>query len=134
MSLLRKKTTFGFAVLLGSLLAVGAFPLQAEVPLPEVPKARAGVEHCVEDTKVMRKKHYSFILHQRDDTMYGGIRTSKHAFKECIACHIQPRADGSFPTHEDPDHFCSACHNYAAVNVDCFDCHADKDIEGASGR
>ena len=24
------------------------------------------------------------------------------------------------------DLFCSTCHNFAAVNIDCFECHADK--------
>lgn len=128
-----KKATLAVLITAGLLAATSQVSL-AEVPLPDVPKAREGVAHCVEDTTVMRRKHYTFIKHQRDDTMYDGIRTSKHAFTECIACHVQPRSDGSFPSHEDPDHFCSSCHNYAAVKVDCFDCHADKDIEGAAGK
>lgn len=134
MSFTRKNRSLRLAALLGSVLVLGGFAAQAEVPVPDVPKARAGVEHCVEDTDVMRKQHYSFMLHQRDETTYGGIRTSKHSLKACISCHVQPRADGSFPSHDEPDHFCSSCHNYAAVKVDCFDCHADKDPEGASGK
>lgn len=128
-------SAFGrWAGVLGGVCLLLSMVAHAEVPRPEVPDAREGVAHCVEDADVMRKQHYSFILHQRDDTMYDGIRTSKHSFKACIACHVQPRADGSFPSHDEPDHFCSSCHNYAAVQVDCFDCHADKDPEGAAGQ
>ncbi len=108
-------------------LALAAVAEQARrVPLPapqQVPPEVA--TSCVEDTDVMRHKHFEFILHQRDETMHWGIRTSKHSLKKCLNCHVQPRADGSYPKHTDPDHFCNACHEYAAVRIDCFECHFD---------
>ena len=110
---------------LGMLLASTAAQA-GRVPLPEPQKVPPEVAtSCVEDTDLMRDKHFEFILHQRDETMHRGIRTSKHSLKNCLNCHVQPRADGSYPRHTDPDHFCSACHEYAAVRIDCFECHFD---------
>ena len=106
-----------------------ALPLYAgEVPSPVVPKAKAKANEefgCVEPLEVMRKNHMQFILHQRDETMYKGIRTSKHSLAECINCHVAPEQDGSYARYGDDKHFCSTCHTYAAVNIDCFGCHRD---------
>ena len=103
---------------------------------PELPPSKAGVAECVEPTDVMRKQHYSFLKHQRDLTMHEGVRTKKHSLNECISCHIQPREDGSIPKHDESDHFCNTCHEYAAVKIDCFECHADKgaDLMGKPGH
>ncbi len=113
-------------VVAGLLLAL---PLYAdEVPSPLVPKAKAKANEeygCVEPLEVMRKNHMEFILHQRDDTMYKGIRTSKYALAECINCHVVPDQNGSYARYGDDEHFCSTCHTYAAVNIDCFGCHRD---------
>jgi len=68
----------------------------------------------------------NFILHQRDETMHNGIRTSKYAFAECIDCHVQPDEKGNIASFESKEHFCNTCHEYAAVTMDCFDCHADR--------
>ncbi len=97
---------------------------QAAAPLPDIPKGRG--EKCVEDTALMRTNHMEFILHQRDETMHKGIRTSKHSLKECIDCHAVKGDDGLPVSVESPRHFCSVCHRYAAVSVDCFQCHNSK--------
>jgi len=34
-------------------------------------------EACVEPTDLMRKEHYMFLLHQRDETVVDGVRTKK---------------------------------------------------------
>ena len=106
--------------------AVLLLPLtaSAEVPVPVIPKAKG--EKCVEPTKVMRKNHMKFILHQRDETMRKGIRTTKYSLKECIECHNAPDANGKVANVDTPNHFCSSCHTYSAVKIDCFECHADK--------
>jgi hypothetical protein len=93
----------------------------SRVPLPKVNIAKLG-EKCVEPTDVMRRSHMDFILHQRDETMHRGIRTSKHSFKNCVNCHADP-VTGSVLGK---DGFCSSCHHYAAVHIDCFGCHTDK--------
>lgn len=106
-----------------------ALPLYAgEVPSPVIPKAKAKANEefgCVEPLTEMRKNHMKFILHQRDDTMYKGIRTSKYALAECINCHVVPDQNGNYASYDEEEHFCNACHTYAAVNIDCFGCHRD---------
>ena len=97
---------------------------QADNLMPEVPRGKG--DQCVEPTADMRKNHMKFILHQRDETMHKGIRTSKHSLKECIECHNAPGRDGKVARIGNKEHFCSSCHTYSAVNVDCFECHADK--------
>jgi hypothetical protein len=84
----------------------------------------AALESCVEPADVMRRKHMEFIKHQRDETVHGGIRTSKHSLAGCVDCHI--RYEGHelpTPIHQ-KNEFCGACHAYTAVNLNCFDCHA----------
>lgn len=105
----------------------GAVNVKAEVTGPVVPTGKG--EKCVEPTDVMRKNHMKFMLHQRDETMHNGIRTKQHSLKECISCHIQPDKNGQVARFGDDGHFCSSCHNYAGVNVDCFQCHADRPQE-----
>lgn len=107
----------GVALMLAPLAMAG-------VPLPDVPKGKG--EKCVEDTAVMRTNHMEFILHQRDETMHNGIRTKKHSLKECISCHAVKGDDGLPVGIDNPKHFCSVCHSYAAVSIDCFQCHSSK--------
>jgi nitrate/TMAO reductase-like tetraheme cytochrome c subunit len=95
---------------------------------PVPPKAKANASDttkCVEPVGVMRKNHMEFLKHKRDETLREGVRTKKHSLVECIACHVTPNDKGEFARFGDDEHFCSSCHNYAAVNVDCFDCHSD---------
>lgn len=127
MSLISLKSKSGWVSLCGGFLALLALtPALSQSLLPKLPPAKAGATQCVEPTDVMRKKHYSYILHQRDDTVHRGIRTSKYSLNECISCHVQPRKDGTYPKHTESDHFCNTCHEFAAVSVDCFQCHVDK--------
>ncbi|MDD9806435.1 MAG: sulfur reduction protein DsrJ [Gammaproteobacteria bacterium] len=101
--------------------------------MPPLPEAKG--EQCVEPTEVMRRRHAQFILHQRDETVHRGIRTQKHRFVNCIDCHVRPNAAGAWPRHTDDGHFCSVCHRYASVQMDCFQCHADRPPEAyAAGR
>ena len=92
----------------------------SRVPVPDIHTKQG--EKCVEPTDVMRRDHMKFILHQRDDTMHRGIRTSKHSFKNCVNCHADPKTSSVLGK----DGFCQNCHTYAAVTIDCFSCHTDK--------
>jgi hypothetical protein len=96
----------------------------AGTPFPTVHEPEG--KECVEDEDEMRRNHMNYILHQRDETVHEGIRTSKYSLAECIDCHIYPDKEGDIATHDDKEHFCNACHQYASVQIDCFDCHADK--------
>jgi len=85
--------------------------------------ARAKSKQCVDDTAYMRTNHMEKILHQRDDTLRKGIRGEVYSLKECISCHVPENTNVRYG---DDKHFCSSCHNYTAVTIDCFQCHADR--------
>jgi len=126
MTVLSHKTII--STLAGVLLLL---PLLAQAGdlLPVVPKANAKANPdtlCVRDVSDMRKNHMDYILHQRDDTVRKGIRTKQDSLSECISCHVSKDEHGKYANVGDDKHFCSTCHNYAAVSIDCFDCHNDK--------
>jgi len=85
------------------------------------PERRSG--GCVESVPVMRKKHMDFLFHQRDNTMHYGIRTKPHSLKGCVNCHVQRDEQGRNVPINAPNQFCQDCHQYVAVNIDCFQCH-----------
>ncbi len=91
-------------------------------PLPTIERAAKG-ERCVEAPALMRRNHMEMLKHQRDDTVFGGIRGAKYSLKECIACHASTQT-GSVAKSE--SNFCVACHAYSAVKIDCFECHTAK--------
>ncbi len=84
------------------------------------------VQQCVEPTDIMRSDHMKFLFQQRDATVLDGIRTEKYSLTGCINCHAQPAKDGKIVRAEDPEYFCTACHQYTSVKIDCFECHSDR--------
>ena len=121
--MLLQKNKLSIVAFLAALLCLAA-PAFAETPLPVIPKGKG--DKCVEPTDVMRKSHMNFILHQRDDTVYQGIRTKQHSLAECINCHVPKAAPGQKQVRATSEkHFCSSCHTYSAVSIDCFQCHSD---------
>ena len=103
------------------------------VPMPTEVEGKGG--KCVQPEDEMRRNHMKYILHHRDETMHQGIRTKQYSLKECINCHVVPKADGSYPNIHTSEHFCNSCHTYAAVHIDCFECHASHPNEkGADAR
>lgn len=105
------------------------------VPLPKLPTAKMDFskdQKCVAPTDEIRRMHGTLLKHKRNETMHEGIRTPKNSLVECISCHVTPKEDGRYVgVHEDPQHFCRACHAYAAVQPDCFQCHASTPEEPA---
>jgi len=99
------------------------------VPLPVIPRGQG--ENCVADTQIMRRNHMTMLRHQRDETMREGIRGKQYSLKECVSCHAVMGPDAMPVTVASPIHFCRACHDYAAVNIDCFGCHASRPEPGA---
>lgn len=99
-----------------------AQPKAGGAPMPVITKAAKG-EHCVEDTAYMRRNHMKLLLVHRDRTVLQGIRTPKHSLKGCIDCHASEATGSVASAKED---FCVSCHSYAAVKIDCFDCHSTK--------
>ena len=96
--------------------------LQADIPKPVYPRGK-GAE-CVEPNDVMRRDHFRFLMHQRDDTVHLGVRTQKYSLTGCIECHAVQGDDGQYVPINAEGQFCQSCHDYAAVKIDCFTCHA----------
>lgn len=92
---------------------------------PYIPAPVKG-EQCVEDTAVMRKDHMKFLKGHRDEALREGIRTKQYSLKECIECHVPPKAEAQAAGRSEGDHFCKNCHMYTGVKLDCFECHATR--------
>lgn len=107
----------------------------ADINLPELP--RGAGENCVEPTELMRKNHMDYLIHQRDLTVYSGIRTPRHSLVGCVQCHVQRDDHGRFIPIDAPGQFCQSCHGFVGVKLDCFECHAtqpDRGFDGAEGH
>lgn len=101
--------------------AAGVDASRVPAPVRAIP-AEAGAR-CVEDTATMRRDHMEFLKHHRDRTVHEGIRTTQHSLANCVDCHASRetgRVTGS------GDAFCESCHAFAAVKLDCFECHSDR--------
>ena len=111
------------AVLAGAAAVMAAPSIEAVagVDLPKLERGKG--EKCVEDTQFMRRNHMDLLKHQRDETMRKGIRTTKHSLKQCVECHASEKTGSVAASKED---FCAACHSYASVKLDCWDCHATR--------
>lgn len=120
------------AVIASALLALGLTPLFAgsgkeaagrtPVPVVAVDRAEQG-EKCVRDTEWMRRNHMTLLKHQRDDTMYKGVRGTDGALRGCIDCHAGKKTG---TVTGSADAFCQGCHTYAAVSLDCWECHTPR--------
>jgi len=98
-----------------------ATPGVAEGLGPVIPKA-TGDRHP-EGNTYMRRWHMEMMKHDRDVTVYQGVRPVGASLDGCFDCHTVRDAAGLPVTAADERHFCRTCHDYAAVRVDCFDCH-----------
>jgi len=101
--------------------ALGQGVERGRVPRPLIEPARG--EACVADPAFMRRNHMQLLKHQRDETVHLGVRDARASLKGCIGCHASS-ATGSVA--QAPGDFCASCHSYAAVKIDCFECHASK--------
>jgi len=125
----------GRALALLALAACAVLPARAadtaasRVPQPTIAIAAPG--KCVEDTPFMLRNHMELLKHHRDRTVREGVRTTQHSLANCVACHASPqtgRVTGS------SDAFCESCHRFAAVKLDCFECHADRPARGLAAN
>jgi len=109
--------------LLAAMVAGGAWAAdEGRTPKPVIEAATAGTQ-CVEPSDVMRRNHMRFLKHQRDDTVRDGVRGAKYSLKACINCHASSNTHSVATGQTD---FCTSCHSYAAVRIDCFECHSSK--------
>lgn len=93
----------------------------SRVSQPVIEAARGGA--CVADPAFMRRNHMTLLKHQRDDTLRGGIRKGQYSLKTCIDCHASKTTNSVAASDTN---FCQSCHTYAAVKLDCFECHSNK--------
>jgi len=98
------------------------------VPRPAMKIERG--EACVAPAAEMRRDHMKMLFHQRDRTMREGIRTTRFSLKNCVDCHASAKT-GSVLGEEG---FCAGCHAYAAVKIDCFECHSAERQAKAAAR
>lgn len=110
-------------LLLGLLAALPENAVAGEITGPKPVKAFKG-DKCVEPADVMRRNHMNYLLHQRDETVHEGVRGKKYSLRQCIDCHAVPdeQAGGKRTARA----FCGDCHKFAAVTIDCFQCHTNK--------
>jgi hypothetical protein len=124
----------GMARLLGICLRVVAVAGAAAFAMASVPNAMAGVTtpepeiamakaaHCIRDDEYMIRHHPDMLKHQRVDTLRRGIRSGDFSLKHCMECHSNYQTAGNGPIKTD----CDNCHEFAAVELDCWDCHAKR--------
>ena len=108
----------GFTLLSTSVLA--------ETPFPTVHEPSDESLKCIQPEDEMRRNHMNYILHERDETMHEGVRNEPGSLAACIDCHVEPNSKGEIAGIDSKEHFCNACHQYASVQIDCFQCHADR--------
>jgi hypothetical protein len=77
---------------------------------------------CVAPTEYMRTSHMELLINWREEVVRNNVRTytafNGKTYKisltgTCLGCHTSK------------EEFCDRCHNYAAVNPYCWDCHVD---------
>lgn len=88
---------------------------------PNIPEALYELETPHPDD--IRENHMNYLRHDRDATMRLGERDVEFSLKSCVDCHAVRGPDTSFVTIDNDAYFCKACHVYAAVKIDCFECH-----------
>jgi len=119
-----------FLLLLAAGLAMGV--AGAPAALAGTPKPVIMIENpgeCIAPTAEMRVNHKRMLSHTRDRTLRQGIRGEKASLNGCIECHAS-KTTGSVLGK---DGFCQTCHDYAAVTVDCWQCHQPKAGYKATG-
>ncbi len=99
----------------------------SRIPLPSFGVDRS--TQCVLPAARMRLEHPSLLTHQRDRAVHLGLTDEQVSMKACVGCHAGAGAGasaGSVVGH--PQAFCESCHRYAAVQIDCFDCHRARPV------
>jgi len=99
------------------------------VALPTI-KIEETDKTCVAPVEQMRRNHMQMLFHQRDRTLRQGVREARASLKDCVDCHAG-RESGSVLGK---DGFCSSCHSYAAVKIDCFECHTPLRQKKVAGK
>jgi hypothetical protein len=109
-----------FAGLVTGPVWYGAGGGKGEPPVLERP---LDAKECIEPTPFMRARHMEMLdawreaVVRRDEREYLASNGQRHQISltgTCLGCHT------------DPAKFCDRCHQYAAVEAFCWDCHHRK--------
>lgn len=129
---MRSRTSRAGILLFLVTLAVGAvlgaatgWAIESSVPKPAIPQATG---QCLAPPDVMRRFHMVMLKHTRDVTVREGDRQTAKGLTACVGCHAVKDVSGTVVSVSSPQHFCRACHDYAAVKIDCFECHASRPL------
>lgn len=98
----------------------------AEAPVIKIERGEA----CVAPVAEMRRDHMKMLFHQRDRTLRQGVRETRFSLKGCVECHASEKTGSVLGR----DGFCSSCHEYAAVRIDCFECHTPQRATRAAAK
>ena len=115
--MVNRLTVFIFSALIASAVYAADTPIVSKLDIGK------GGKCVVEDHQLMRKVHPDLLMHQRDDTVHKGIRGQKYSLAGCVECHASTKTNSVLGSNEA---FCQGCHTYAAVKLDCFECHSNK--------
>lgn len=113
----------------GLVAAAGFAQADGRVPRPSLSVA-PDAGSCVAPPAEMRRNHMDMLKHQRDKTLREGERGAKVSLNGCINCHAG-KETGSVTGNG--QQFCESCHAYAAVKLDCFECHQPKAAKISQG-
>ncbi len=92
------------------------------LPKPELPPN--GTKECVAPAAEMRDRHMQLLNEWRDDVIrnssrekivVAGVEYGKGLQLACMQCH------------SNKEKFCDSCHDYAAVQPTCWECHITPD-------
>ena len=119
------------SVITAALLLLVQLPLAARgeerAPMTSAPAIPHGKgERCIADRDVMRRDHMRMLLSYRHQAVRDGAHQPQHGIDDCVSCHAVKGADGGSVGIDSPQHFCRVCHDYAAVRIDCFECHPSR--------
>jgi hypothetical protein len=88
---------------------------------PQVPLPKDGSK-CVLPRAEMRASHMQVIYEWRETVVRGGGRKTRLADGREVEMSLSNTCLGC---HEGQKKFCTACHEYLAVQPFCWDCHFD---------
>ena len=104
---------------------------------PSITIQETSGEKCVLPSEEMRRQHPDLLKHDRIKTLREGVRAKADggvldgSLKQCVNCHAVKDDNNKYVRIDNDQHFCVSCHQYAAVSIDCFQCH--RDIPEGSG-
>ncbi len=99
-------------------LAAGTTPRGPQPILP------AQEKECIAPRGYMRTSHMRLLVDWRDSVVRHGMHSYRASSGRTYAMGFTGTCL-SAGCHANKADFCDRCHNYAAVSVNCWDCHVD---------